>query len=240
MEKHEYNIFPDMTEDKYKMLLSDLSDNGYDSSFPIYLYQNKILDGWNRWRACNELNINPEYVEFEGTDIEAIRFVLRTNKRRDLSSSQWATISAEADEITKIIKEDIEKQRREKISFNNGMKATPQQIAGSQERESDEVIADMFHTNKQYVRDARRLKTENPVAFEQVKSGEKTLTKIKQEEKKQNEETNSHLKKDVNFIEELVSEMYGTINKYFSKLKNNEKEKAIELLIQKLKESQNG
>lgn len=229
MEKHEYNIFPEMTEEKFKILLSDLSENGFDSNFPVYTYQNKILDGWNRFKACQKLNIHPEFVEFEGTDIEAIQFVMRTNKRRDLTSSQWACLAVEAEEIVSKIKEAArERQIRKPADF------VTQQI--EEQKESAEIIADMFNTNRRYVREAEKLKTEKPEIFAKVKSGEKTLTKIKQEEKKQNEETNNHLKKEVNFIEELVSEMYGTINRRFSKLSNNEKRKAVELLIKKLKE----
>jgi hypothetical protein len=234
LEKHEYNIFPDMADEKFKMLLSDLSDNGYDSSFPVYLYQNKILDGWNRYRACTELNILPEYVEFEGTDIEAIHFVMRTNKRRDLTSSQWACIAVEADDIVKKIKEDTEKQRRDKISEYRKTGETCQIIDESQKEEtrSDEIIANMFNTNRQYVREAEKLKTEKPEIFAQVKSGEKTLTKIKQEEKEKHEEEIFEENIIPDYIEDLYFESLTFLGPIVDKAKNPTD---LKILIKKLK-----
>jgi len=44
-------------------------------------------------------------------------FVMRTNKRRNLTSSQWAAIAVEAEEITTAIKEAVEVERRGKISI---------------------------------------------------------------------------------------------------------------------------
>lgn len=46
--KHRFNIFPEMQADDYYRLVEDLSINGYDQKQPIYLYQDRILDGWNR------------------------------------------------------------------------------------------------------------------------------------------------------------------------------------------------
>ena len=81
MKKHKFNIFPEMVQDDYSRLKYDLMNNGFDPKTPIYLYEGEILDGWNRYKACQELDIFPEYVVFEGTDTEAINFVMRTNKR---------------------------------------------------------------------------------------------------------------------------------------------------------------
>ena len=117
MKKHKFNIFPEMAEDDYKSLLDDLSSNGYDASQPVYILDDKILDGWNRQKACDELNIKPTYKNFIGTEIEAINFVMRTNKRRNLNSSQWAVIANEAEEIIEAIQvEARKKQIRKPIS----------------------------------------------------------------------------------------------------------------------------
>jgi hypothetical protein len=234
MIKHEFNIFPEMNNDEYQKLISDLKENGFDSTQPIFTFQDKILDGWNRFKACDELQILPEYVEFEGTEIEAIRFVMRTNKRRNLTSSQWACIAMEAEEIVSKIKEEA-KERQIQAGKENGrgkekvMEQIPEAIP---EREtSSEKIANLFNTNEKYIRQAGKLKTEKPEIFEQVKSGEKTLTQIKKEEKQNRPEETQ-----IDFVEELVSEMYDTIKRRFSKLTENQKQKAIELLIKKIKE----
>lgn len=236
MEKHKFNIFPDMVDEEYQILLSDLKQNGYDSSQPIHLFQGNILDGWNRYKACLNLNIDPEYIEFEGTEVEAMQFVMRTNKRRNLTSSQWACIAVEAESIVKKIKEEAKERQGKRNDLN-----IVQQIVQSEK--SDDTIAEMFNTNREYVRQAEKLKAENPEQFEKVKSGEKTIAKIKNEEKNYEQKREKIIPTErpadileIDFAEELVSEMFDTIKRRFSKLTENQKNKAIDLLIIKLKE----
>lgn len=195
MEKHKFNIFPEMlTEDKQR-LISDLQANGYDKKQPIYTYHGEILDGWNRYNACKELSITPVYTEFTGSDTEAINFVMRTNKRRNLNSSQWATIAVEAEDILGAIRAAVEVDRRAKIahvqtvnnSKSNNFQTTqliaPSENENKEQNETRQIIAETFNTNRTYVSQAAKLKETNPEAFEQVKSGLKTLTEIKKDEK---------------------------------------------------------
>lgn len=114
MEKHKFNIFPEMSVDEFEKLVADISAFGYDKSQPIYIYEGAILDGWNRWRACRELKITPAQREFSGSAVEAINFVMRTNKRRNLTKQQLAAIAVQSDEIVEAIQQQIEKERREK------------------------------------------------------------------------------------------------------------------------------
>ncbi len=114
MQKHKFNIFPEMQAEDFDRLKQDLSVNGYDAKNPIWMYQGGILDGWNRQRACGELGVMPVYRDFVGEDVQAVEFVMRTNKRRNLNSSQWACIATEADELIGAIRESVEKERRER------------------------------------------------------------------------------------------------------------------------------
>lgn len=71
-------------------------------------------------------------------------------------------------------------------NFGRGNQKLPQLIAEANTKEQNEVrvqLAKTFNTNKQYVSDAARLKRENPQAFEAIKSGQKAITQVKQEEK---------------------------------------------------------
>jgi phage N-6-adenine-methyltransferase len=116
MEKHRFNIFPEMQPEDYARLKDDILKNGYDSRQPIYLLDGKILDGWNRFNACRDLDVAPTYQQYEGSEMGAVLFVIRTNKRRNLSSSQWAVIAVEAEEIMSAIEEQVENDRRRRIS----------------------------------------------------------------------------------------------------------------------------
>jgi len=188
MNKHRFNIFPEMQEEDYQRLKTDIFKNGFDLKYPIWLFEDEILDGWNRQRVCNELKVQPIYKDFEGNDIEAIEFVMRTNKRRNLNSTQWACIAVEAEDLVNTIREVTEKQRREKISEHNGMVATSQLIDESLDynaNRTDTKLAEAFNTNRTYINEAAKAKKENPEVFEQLKNGSKTITEAKKEEKKQ-------------------------------------------------------
>ena len=183
MQRHKYNIFPEINGEDYERLRNDLA-NGYDKRYPIYIYEGKILDGWNRYKICQELNIEPNYEEFIGSEIEALEFVMRTNKRRNLSSSQWAVIALDNEELVSKLKEEAEKREI------GGRAIDPEkQIAQGR---TSEKLASMFNTNQQYIKDIIRIKQENPEALEDIRSGKKTITEHKREkalERKQKEHT---------------------------------------------------
>lgn len=49
---------------------------------PIALYEGKILDGRQRYRACRQVGIAPKFIEFKGSETEAEEFVMDKNMRR--------------------------------------------------------------------------------------------------------------------------------------------------------------
>lgn len=118
MNKHKFNIFPEAKAEDFNRLRDDIKSNGFDTKQPVTLYNGEVLDGWNRTKACEELGIMPPTIAFTGTDADAIAFVMRTNKRRNLNSGQWACIAAEADDLLAVIAEQVEKERLEKQKAN--------------------------------------------------------------------------------------------------------------------------
>lgn len=91
-EYHELaNLFPLMDESQYSDLVADIKENGLIES--IILYEGKILDGRNRYNACNDAGVEPSFVEYEGED--ALSYVISLNlNRRHLNESQRAMIGA--------------------------------------------------------------------------------------------------------------------------------------------------
>ena len=181
MKRHKFNIFPEAKAEDYDRLKQDIEANGYDSSQPIILYQGDILDGWNRQKACNELKKKPTYETFQGTDEEAIRYMMRTNKRRNLNSGQWACIAVEAEDLVEAIRKDVEKQRRVKQAETQTKKENPitqkivEQVPRSQ-KEAAQKTAELFNTNRTYVNQASKLKEQAPEVFEAVKAGTMRMT----------------------------------------------------------------
>lgn len=91
-EYHELaNLFPLMDESQYSDLVADIKENGLVES--IVLHEGKILDGRNRYNACNDAGVEPNFVEYEGED--ALSYVISLNlNRRHLNESQRAMIGA--------------------------------------------------------------------------------------------------------------------------------------------------
>lgn len=93
-EFHEYaNLFPMMNPEEFKVLVQDMIASGFDPSSPIVTFQNKILDGRNRFKAALEAKVKPLFESFTGSD--PLGFVVRHNlKRRHLNDSQRAAVAA--------------------------------------------------------------------------------------------------------------------------------------------------
>jgi hypothetical protein len=179
MKKHKFNIFPEAKPEDFSRLLDDIRLNGFDAKQPVTIYQGEILDGWNRAKACSQLDIKPPTVTFHGDDNAAIAFVMRTNKRRNLNSGQWACIAAEADDLLAAIAEQVEKERREKQAATQANTDEPVQqkiVTQTANRNvTDTKAAELFNTNRTYVNQAVKMKEKAPDVFERVKAGQMTM-----------------------------------------------------------------
>ncbi len=169
-------LIPKMSQEEYDTLRDDIAAHGLYE--PIRTYEGQILDGRHRYYACVELDIEPRYEPFEGSD--PIGYVASANlHRRHLTSSQRAVIALAFEaEYAKTAKE------REYA----GVKIDPgQSIAQGKSAEQAAQVAD---TNKQYVKDAKKLATTAPDLLEQVKDGELSIPEAKKVyQKRQHEDT---------------------------------------------------
>ena len=87
-------VFPPMTEPEFAAFKADIREHGQRE--PITLYEGKILDGLHRYRACQELGLEPRVVRFEGNPRAAAQLVVGRNfHRRHLTTSQRAMVAAE-------------------------------------------------------------------------------------------------------------------------------------------------
>lgn len=91
-------LFPRVDGAEFDALVSDIRANGLRQ--PIVLHGGMILDGGNRYRACQKAGVEPEFIDFDGDNI--VSFVLSANlHRRHLSAGQQAAIVASAQDWAK-------------------------------------------------------------------------------------------------------------------------------------------
>jgi ParB-like chromosome segregation protein Spo0J len=87
------NLFPLMWEPALQELADDIRAHGLRE--PIILFDDKVLDGRNRERACAWAEVEPRYVQFDGDEAQALDLVVSRNlRRRHLSASQRAMAAA--------------------------------------------------------------------------------------------------------------------------------------------------
>jgi hypothetical protein len=83
-----------MEGEELDALGADIKANGLKEA--IWLFEDKILDGNNRFRACLKINRAPEFRQFDPkVQGDPLKFVVSSNlHRRHLTESQRATIAA--------------------------------------------------------------------------------------------------------------------------------------------------
>jgi hypothetical protein len=85
------SIFPLMDETSFLALKEDIAAHGVRE--PLWLYEGKVLDGRNRYQACQELGVDAPTREYTGAD--PLGFILSMNlQRRHLNESQRAMVAA--------------------------------------------------------------------------------------------------------------------------------------------------
>jgi N6-adenosine-specific RNA methylase IME4 len=87
------DIFPMMSDAEIADLADDIKVNGQRNA--IWLHRDgRIIDGRNRWRACESAGVEPATRVYSGAEDSLVAFVVSLNlKRRHLNESQRAMVA---------------------------------------------------------------------------------------------------------------------------------------------------
>lgn len=175
------DTFAMIPEEEFSQLKSDISSNGLRE--PIVMHRGAILDGRNRWKACQELGIEPTTIQWQPTNRtdSPERFVISKNiMRRHIGKSQRAAHAAklyaqylETRTDDSALPDDSHPGRAQLFS-----EATPARsdVASSPHRSIREDVAESIGISSPYLGDAYSLMHADPQRFRQVERGDTSLT----------------------------------------------------------------
>ena len=162
--------FPLLQGDEFDLLVQDIKDHGQLE--PIVTVNDEILDGVNRWRACEQLGIEPITEAYKGND--PLSYVISLNiRRRHLDVSQRAMLATEM--LPEFEAEAAKRQGRKRTSpsadgeleiDNRGWASAARQVSKE------------FGVSAPTVERAKRVKAQAPEEVEAIIRGEKTVRAV--------------------------------------------------------------
>src|SRR5262245_14218684 len=98
MKEHRFHpcaeVFPRMSDSELELLAADIKANGLRESIWVHPGDRSIIDGRNRYLACQRAGVEPTYRTWDGKG-SLIAFVVSLNlHRRHLNESQRAMVAA--------------------------------------------------------------------------------------------------------------------------------------------------
>ncbi len=173
---HEYSyLFPMIEGKEFEELKQDIKQNGLIE--PIWLYEEQIIDGRNRYNSCKETGIEPRFQPYEGKNI--VQFIISLNqKRRHLTKQQWACVGVDALPM-------FEKEAEKRMKSGTNQYSPSVTIREGETGKSSEITAKNFNVGSRYIEFAKQIKQELPEKFEEIKAGKTKLTQVIREMKKE-------------------------------------------------------
>ena len=174
------NLIPEMTEKEYLDLKTSIDEEGIRHAIDINA-DNTILDGRHRVRACKSLGI--ESIKCNRHDLsgsEVIKFVVDTAvQRRSLSSTQKLDIILNSEDV---IKELVTRARDNKAeAIKKANESNPKhkndgfgslEPKPSKPTDTNAELGKLAGVSKATVTRAKKIKKENPEAYEKIIRGE--------------------------------------------------------------------
>ena len=111
LERHELSLgYPKIGVDDFSTLLLSMKQYGYDKAQPVMVFEGKIIDGWNRYKASLQVGVEPTIKEmsFESWD-KASEYVFRMNgSRRNVNKIQRLSALVRLNQQRRVLWTDTE------------------------------------------------------------------------------------------------------------------------------------
>ncbi|QKV11110.1 ParB N-terminal domain-containing protein [Staphylococcus saprophyticus] len=164
------SLVPEMTDEEFNHLVMKIDEEGQRT--PIHINKdNTILDGRHRVRALQELGRNEiSAIKEDLAKDEALKFVRDTAvNRRNLSKQQILNIVLSTDDLVG----DIQARAKENQGKRTDLTLESKELEVKPQNTNAE-LGKIAGVSKATVQRAKRVKKENPEAYEKVINGEST------------------------------------------------------------------
>jgi hypothetical protein len=181
LEFHEAaNLFPLLEGPEWEAFVEDVRANGLRE--PIKILGGKILDGRNRYRACQQLLIKPRFEELIAGYTDPVRYVISLNlHRRHLTAEQRRAV------IAAVLKESPDKSNRQvagQVKVDHKTVAdVRQQLEGRGEIPHVEKAKDS-KGRKQPVRKTKGVRQRKSLSYERAKQALEEMKRHREEKSK--------------------------------------------------------
>lgn len=205
------DLFPLLEGEAYESLKKNIAEHGLIQ--PIVLYDGKILDGRNRYRACRDAGIEPKFTEYTGDSPTAYAWQLN-GERRHMTPGQLSAVA------TKMLPALQEEAKRRQVAageaYGRGKKKVEtsgtQPIDDGSEGRATNEAAKIVGVSNSTVKRTNYVKKRDPELFAKIESGELTPTEavkiLKERERETGRGKTGSKAKHIENIQRLAGEGY--------------------------------
>jgi hypothetical protein len=171
MEFHEYaDLFPLMEGEPFEKLVASIKAEGQEDF--IILYEGKILDGRNRYLACEKAGVPPAFFNFSelpnSEKKNPLHYVITKNlTRRHLTDLERSVVGGK---LARMARGDADSQRKANHLSSDGASAPSHQPMTNAE------VAKLMQVSRGSVVRAKTILTHAPERIPAILAGETTLT----------------------------------------------------------------
>ncbi|MGP8064523.1 MAG: ParB N-terminal domain-containing protein [Acidimicrobiales bacterium] len=169
-------LIPQMSDDEYAALQNDIEERGLIE--PLLTYEDRILDGRHRYRACKALDIEPKTKVYRGDD--PVGHVIALNvKRRHLSASQLAFVGSDAEAaFARQAKQRMSEAGKSSAPGKPASKgvATSPPVTGKAREQAAKVTG----ASPRYISDAKAIEAAAPDIAQEVRKGSLNIPQAKE------------------------------------------------------------